>query len=120
MNLAQYILQQGGSIGGPTDHQKLAGAREAVSDALALVGLKGHPGWKVYERELREQAQRDKDALFHKMQSKSLWKFLRDGDWTRAARVAGLERALETAENVIQKGVAAEQWLAQQGERSAG
>ena len=120
MNLAQYILQHGGSIGEPRDQQNLSAAREAIADAQALVVLKGQPGWKIFEREIREQAQRDKDALFYKMQSKSLWKFLRDGDWKLAARVAGLERALETAENVIQKGVAAEQWLAQQGDRQAG
>jgi hypothetical protein len=113
MSLAQYVLQQGGRIGEMTDAQKLAEAREAVADAEALVALRGQPGWKVLEREIREQAQRDKDALLARMQSKSLWKFLRDGDWKLAARAAGLERALETVENVIQKGVLAEQWLAQ-------
>lgn len=120
MSLAQSVLQGGGNIGEPTDAQKLTAAREAVADALALVALKSQPGWRIFEREIREQSQRDKDALLLKMQSKSLWKFLRDGDWKMAARVAGMMRALETVENVIQKGVAAEQWLALQGDGRRG
>lgn len=98
--------------GMPTPQQAEAAMRKAVADGLLLEGMRQGPGWPVFEREIRDQIQRDKDQLARFMATECVFRFLIRGRWKLAARIAGMERVLETLDNVIAKGVVAEQKLA--------
>lgn len=113
MNLAT-LIGRGGEDDAAT---KIAKARRAVADAQLLYSLTQHEGWAVFVRAVHEQMRMDKDALIERMQAKSLWRFLRDGDWKLAARIAGMKRVLEMVDTLIRSGAIAEGWLADNAPR---
>jgi len=111
MTLAELLATREHKGGEPTPEQKLSMMRVRVAEGHLLESLRQHQGWPLLERELTGQIDRDRKALVTRMAVKSFWRSWWDGDSQAAARIEGMQRALDTVDGFIHTAVEAERTL---------